>query len=228
MTIWPVASPFGPWSRLHPIIAGDHYMSAGNWTIRVPCLPTMSVFFIAFITAFILPPGSAAADARFSRLSEPGIVALMRHAQAPGTGDPASFRLDDCTTQRNLDRLGEAQAREIGAAIRAAGVSVDRIFTSQWCRCRDTAKLLELGQAENLPALNSFFRDLGQAGKQTATLREFLSSLPLKETVLMVTHYVNIAALTGRSVASGEVLLLKIKPDGGMSVVDEILIDIRS
>ena len=90
---------------------------------------------VALTTALLLPPAPTAADARF---------AIMRHAHAPGTGDPTRFALDDCTTQRNLGVRGREQAREIGAAIRAAGVTVDRILTSQWCRCRDTARLLDL------------------------------------------------------------------------------------
>ncbi len=149
----------------------------------------------------------------------------MRHAHAPGTGDPASFALDDCATQRNLDAQGRAQARETGAAIRAAGVTVDRILTSQWCRCRDTARLLHLGPVEDLPALNSFFRDRSRADAQTGELRKFLLGLPPEETVVLVTHYVNIAALTGRGVASGEILLLEIGRDGAVSVVGGVLID---
>lgn len=179
----------------------------------------------ALMAAFILPPAPTAADTRFARLSEPGIVAIVRHAYAPGSGDPADFALDDCTTQRNLDARGRDQAREIGAAIRAAGVSVDRVLTSQWCRCRDTARLLSLGPVEDLPALNSFFRNRARAGRQTAALRRFLFGLPPGETVVLVTHYVNIAALTGRAVASGEVLLLRVGPGGTISAVDGILIE---
>ena len=85
----------------------------------------------ALVAAFFLSPLPTAADARFARLSEPGIVTILRHAFAPGTGDPASFRLDDCATQRNLDARGRGQARKIGAAIRAAGATVDRVLTSQ-------------------------------------------------------------------------------------------------
>ena len=169
-----------------------------------------------------LPP--AAADTRLARLSEPGVVAIMRHALAPGTGDPASFELDDCATQRNLDARGREQAREIGAAVRAAGAVVDRVLTSQWCRCRDTAGLLGLGPVEDLPALNSFFRNPARSGRQTADLRHFLSGLPPEKTVVLVTHQVNITALTGRWPASGEVFLLEIGRDGAVSVVDEILI----
>ena len=179
---------------------------------------------VALTAALLLPPAPSAAEARFARLSSPGIVAIMRHADAPGAGDSAMFALDDCTTQRNLGALGREQAREIGAAIRAAGVTVDRVLTSQWCRCRDTARLLDVGPVDDLPAINSFFRHRERADRQTAELREFLSGLPPGEIVILVTHYVNIRALTGRGVASGEVLLLEIGRDGSISVVDEILI----
>ena len=178
----------------------------------------------ALVAPFFLSPLPTAADARFARLSGPGIVAILRHAVAPGTGDPANFALDDCTTQRNLDARGREQARKIGAAIRAAGATVDRVLTSQWCRCRDTARFLDLGPVEDLPALNSFFRNRDRAGPQTVELRQLLLGLPPAETVVLVTHQVNITALTGRIPSSGEVFLLEIGRDGTISVVDEILI----
>ena len=185
---------------------------------------TRLLLAVASIAVFFLLPLPTVADMRFARLSEPGIVAVVRHAHAPGTGDPASFTLDDCATQRNLGARGRQQAREIGAAIRAAGAIVDRVLTSQWCRCRDTARLLDLGPVEDLPALNSFFRNPARADRQTADLRQFLSGLPPGAAVVLVTHYVNIKSLTGRGVASGEVLLLEIGRAGTISVVDEILI----
>ena len=179
----------------------------------------------ALLAALVSASPPAAADTGLARLSEPGVVAVMRHASAPGFGDPASFALDDCATQRNLDARGRAQARETGAAIRAAGATVDRVLTSQWCRCRDTARLLGLGPVEDLPALNSFFRDRSRADAQTAELRKFLLGLRPDETVVLVTHYVNIQALTGRGVASGEVLLLEIGRDGAVSAAGGVLID---
>ena len=193
--------------------------------LRLTRLPmTRLLLAAALVAAFFLSPSPTAADARFTRLSEPGIVAILRHAFAPGTGDPATFALDDCTTQRNLDAQGREQARKIGAAIRAAGATVDRVLTSQWCRCRDTARFLDLGPVEDLPALNSFFRNRDRAGPQTAELRQFLLGLQPGDTVILVTHQVNITALTGRITASGEVFLLRIGRDGTISVVDEILI----
>ena len=162
------------------------------------------------MAALFHPPSPTAADTRFARLAQPGIVAIVRHAHAPGTGDSTKLTLDDCTTQCNLDERGREQAREIGAAIRAAGVTVDRILTSQWCRCPDTARLLDLGPVAELPALNSFFRNPDRADRQTAELRKLLFDLPPGEIVVLVTHYVNIRALTGRGAASGEVFLLEI------------------
>ncbi len=188
---------------------------------------TRLLILFAFIAAFGLPPAPTAADQRFARLTEPGIVAVMRHALAPGSGDTASFALDDCATQRNLDARGREQARAIGVAIQAAGATVDRVLTSQWCRCRDTAELLGLGPVEELRVLNSFFRNPARAEPQTADLRRYLLGLPPGETIILVTHYVNIRALTGRPVASGEVVLLKIGRDRTVSVVDEILIGPR-
>lgn len=165
-----------------------------------------------------------AADPRFARLAEPGVIAIMRHALAPGTSDPAGFRLDDCSTQRNLDDRGRAQARAIGTAIRDAGIRVDRVLTSQWCRCRETAEMLDLAPAEDLPALNSFFEDRSRADAQTEELRRVLAALPPDETVMLVTHQVNITALTGRGVGSGEVFVLELSETGAIEVLDEILI----
>ena len=146
--------------------------------LRLTRLPmTRLLLAAALVAAFFLSPSPTAADTRFTRLSEPGIVAILRHAVAPGTGDPANFALDDCATQRNLGAQGREQARKIGAAIRAAGATVDRVLTSQWCRCRDTARYLDLGPVEDLPALNSFFRNRDRAGPQTAELRQFLLGL---------------------------------------------------
>lgn len=179
---------------------------------------------LGFILSLVLMSPTQA-DERFAPLAEPGVVAIMRHALAPGTSDPASFRLDDCATQRNLDARGREQARRIGAAIRASGVVVDRVLTSQWCRCRETAEMLDLAPVNDAPALNSFFEHRSRADLQTDQLRQILAALPLDETVVLVTHQVNITALTGRGVGSGEVFLLQIKPDGTVDVLDEILID---
>lgn len=178
---------------------------------------------LAFLSVLVVAlPGRT--ETGWEALRRPGAVAIMRHAIAPGTGDPADFRLGDCSTQRNLDDRGREQARAIGAAIRTAGVEVDRVLSSQWCRSRETAELLGLGPVEEMPALNSFFRDRATRAAQTRTLRAFLGRLPEDERVVMVTHQVNITALTGRGVSSGEVFVLQPGPEGEVEVLAEILI----
>ena len=158
-------------------------------------------------------------------LNEPGTHAIMRHALAPGNGDPAGFLLRDCGTQRNLDQNGRAQARAIGSAFNSAGVVFNRVLSSQWCRCLDTAELLDLGNVEELPSLNSFFENRSAAEAQTLSTRRFLSGLGESETVMLVTHQVNITDLTGQFPASGEVFLIQVNDSGKVNVVGRFLLE---
>lgn len=165
---------------------------------------------------------SRAADA-LQLLAQPGHVLIMRHANAPGVGDPPGMVLDDCATQRNLDGRGRTQATRLGERLRAAGLAEVRVFTSQWCRCRDTARLLAVGRVEDLPALNSFFEQPERREAQIRTLREFLARLPRDgRPVVLVTHQVNITALTGYYPSSGEGLVLRLRADGGFDRVAEL------
>lgn len=167
---------------------------------------------------------TASDEEAWAALARSGTVAIMRHALAPGTGDPAELTISDCSTQRNLDETGRAQAREIGAALRERGITFDRVLTSQWCRCRETAELLDVGPVEEFPALNSFFRDRSTRDAQTREARTRLMDLAPGEKVMVVTHQVNISALTGQPTASGEMLVLDIGPGGKVDVLGEILI----
>ena len=144
-------------------------------------------------------------------LTAPGTVIMLRHAHAPGTGDPAGFDLADARTQRNLDARGRTQARELGRRLRAAGLADARVFTSEWHRCRETAALLALGPVETLPALNSFFARPDDRVRLMAALHDWLRTRPPDAApVVLVTHQVNITALTGHypADASGVVLQL--------------------
>lgn len=166
----------------------------------------------------LLPIAAACAEtdeaALWAALRDGGHVALMRHAIAPGVGDPAGFRLDDCTTQRKLSAQGRAQARAIGERFRANGIATAAVFSSQWCRCIDTARELALGEVVAFPGLNSFFADRGEEARHTAAVRALIgerarSPLPL----VLVTHQVNITALTGVFPASGEIIVLRVDGD---------------
>jgi broad specificity phosphatase PhoE len=143
----------------------------------------------------------------------PGQVLLLRHALAPGTGDPPGFRLGDCSTQRNLDANGRRQARRLGDWLRERGVTRARVYSSQWCRCLETAKLLALGPVTELPALNSFFgRPQDQAPKISA-LETFLRDQPMDgDPLILVTHQVTITALTGIYPRPGDGVLLNLVP----------------
>ena len=176
--------------------------------------------------ALALPQPAAAQDAEeaWAALKQPGTVAIMRHALAPGGGDPANFALGDCSTQRNLNDAGREQARRIGRAFRDQGIQVDRVLTSQWCRCRDTAELLDLAPVEDFPALNSFFQDRSTRDQQTEAVRDFLADAPDDEKLVLVTHQVNITALTDVFPSSGEVIVIEVGDDGSVDVRGSFLI----
>ena len=160
-------------------------------------------------------------------LATPGHIALMRHALAPGTGDPAHFDVGDCATQRNLSAAGRSQAARIGAGFRAQGIAAARVMTSQWCRCRDTARLLGFGPVTELPALNSFFRRGERRDGQTRELESWLAEQSLDKPLVLVTHQVNITALTGVYPASGDIVVLRRRADGGLDVLGSISPDQR-
>ena len=130
-------------------------------------------------------------------------VLFMRHALAPGFGDPVNFSINNCNSQRNLDKRGKAQAQAIGASIIQSGFRFNQILSSEWCRCKETAELMNLGQWETFSGLNSFFQGYADKAKTLQRLNSRLEEF--KEGVtLLVTHQVTISAITGASVASGE------------------------
>lgn len=141
-------------------------------------------------------------------------VAVMRHAIAPGTGDPPGFRLEDCSTQRNLSEEGRDQGRRIGERFREQGILEMAVYSSQWCRCLETARLLGLGDVTELPDLNSFFNDRATEETQTAKARAFIAAYEGDLPLMLVTHQVNITALTGITPASGEIIVLRKMADG--------------
>ena len=144
-----------------------------------------------------------------------GHFALLRHAVAPGTGDPPNFAIGLCATQRNLSDEGRDQARQIGDRFRDNNILSARVFSSQWCRCLETAKLLELGPVEELPALNSFFQHYERRASQTRALKKWLLQQDLSRPLVLVTHQVNITALTGIYPASGELVIVQRTQEGG-------------
>jgi phosphohistidine phosphatase SixA len=180
--------------------------------------PATAALLVGLLLAAI---PAAAADNDWSVAAQPGHIALMRHAEAPGTGDPKGHSLDDCKTQRNLDERGRTQARAIGAAFATAGVKFNRTLTSAWCRCKETAALVTGADATVFPALNSFIANFDRGPAQAARVRQEIDAVAGFEPVLMVTHQVMITELTGIVPASGEVVVVRAKTgaNGKLEVV---------
>lgn len=169
----------------------------------------MRHFILATIAFWLVSSAFAGDDSKaWAALKAPGTIVLFRHATAPGGGDPAGYVLNDCSTQRNLDEQGRTQARRIGERFRAQGIKVEAVLSSQWCRTRDTAQLAFPGLSKDAPAFNSFFSDRSNEASQTAAARRQLGAWRGTGVLVVVTHQVNIAALTGISPASGEGIVL--------------------
>jgi phosphohistidine phosphatase SixA len=178
---------------------------------------------LASLAGFAAASFARASEDAWRVLAGGGHAALMRHAEAPGTGDPPGFRLGDCSTQRNLNEVGRRFSEALGAEFRRRGVPVARVLSSEWCRCLDTARLMAVGPVETAPeALNSFFEAPGEKARSTAALARLLDALPRDGTSILVTHQVNITALTGVFPASGEIAVLRLDPGGGYALAGRL------
>lgn len=146
-------------------------------------------------------------------------VLLMRHTLAPGVGDPARYQLNDCKTQRNLSAEGRQQALNTGHWLRKQGIGQAAVFSSAWCRCKDTAELLQFKGYKVEPSLASFFDEMSQAQQRTRELERFIAAqLPIKgqQALILVTHHVNIFEFMGQNVGSGDMVLAKVNAQGKM------------
>ena len=145
-------------------------------------------------------------------VNRPGTVILMRHALAPGIGDPETFQVDRCETQRVLNDTGRRQAQRLGYQLRRAGLAATQVYSSQWCRCLETAELLDLGPVIEEPGLNSFFQGYVSRTEALRLLNQRLNTLPLYQPpVVMVTHQVTISAVTGLYTQSGGMVSFDLK-----------------
>jgi phosphohistidine phosphatase SixA len=179
-----------------------------SWQIRLGhCL--LSCFFLA---------ASQLSHAGLKEDLETGsYVLMMRHADAPGYSDPAGYNLTDCSTQRNLGEAGKTQAKMIGQWLTTQGIESAQVFSSPWCRCKDTATLLNKGTVTVESSLGSFFENRGNRQEQTRAtqikIAQLLKSSPRKP-VIMVTHQVNIQDFAGQSLSSGSMVLVKVNASG--------------
>ncbi|MGZ5039919.1 MAG: histidine phosphatase family protein [Usitatibacter sp.] len=177
--------------------------------------------------ALALAPWARAEEegVQWARLRRGGLVLLMRHAQTEaGLGDPPGFSLDNCSTQRNLSEKGRDEARRAGERLRREKVPIARVYTSPWCRCRETANLA-FGRAEDWEPLSSVFDFPQREAEFTERVRKRIAGYATRKpggNVVMVTHNVNVAALTRLSIAPAEIVV--VRPDGccGLRTVERI------
>ena len=183
-----------------------------------------TVFYVALLAIALLlgSVGVGSADKLWSTLKSDNHLVLIRHALAPGFGDPDYFDVEDCKTQRNLSYQGRSQSRKIGDLFRLNGITRAVVYSSQWCRCMETAKLLALGEVSILPSLNSFFENFSRENLQTKQTMDWIKNAPLDIPTVLVSHQVNISALTGYSPTSGEIIFLRRSNEGKISVIGSI------
>lgn len=179
----------------------------------------MSCKRVVVLIVCLLTPWLAQASELADKLRAPDHVLLIRHALAPGVGDPAHFSLSDCRTQRNLNEEGRQQAVALGQWLRQQGVDKAEVYASAWCRCQDTARLLRLGEPKIEPSLNSFFEEMHQSTARTQALQAFVANTSKTKgdkALILVTHHVNIFAFMGENIGSGDMVLAKINAKGQM------------
>jgi broad specificity phosphatase PhoE len=176
----------------------------------------------AALAAFVVASAHADETAAWAALRAGGVVALMRHGDAPGAGDPPGWRLDDCATQRNLSDRGRAEARAAGARLRDARIAIDRVVSSPWCRCVETAKLAAVGPVDVEPAFaNAFVLAHERESLRTRGLA-IASGWRGRGVLLVVTHGENIRAMTGENVAPAEIVVVARVADGTLRTIGSI------
>ena len=182
--------------------------------------------FIKFLLIiFITINSQVKADSNqnlINELKKGGKLIFIRHAYAPGGGDPDNFDINDCNTQRNLSNAGRKQANKIGSFFTSNNILIDKIFSSEWCRCKETA-LIAFNDFENKSFLNSFFSSKFAENKdsQMKKLKEFINNWDGENNVIFVTHYVVISEILNYASSSGEIVI----SDKNFKVIDTIKIE---
>ena len=150
-----------------------------------------------------------------------GYVLLLRHTLAPGVGDPENFKLNDCSTQRNLSQVGREDAKSVGDWLKRRDIKIARVESSRWCRAKETAQLLDIGRVRLNPNLDSLFdsQDPAKAIQTVRVKKQIVDWRNKSGLLVLVGHFVNIGAVTGVGVGSGEGVFVKADSKGKITVV---------
>jgi broad specificity phosphatase PhoE len=178
---------------------------------------------LALLCAALTYPAHGA-DSVWGALRSPGAVVVLRHSYAPGGFDPPDARLDDCSTQRNLDAAGRAQARRIGEEFRRYGIAVGMVLSSPRCRCLDTGRLA-FGQAEAWAPLEGALRDSALRARRLAEVQQRIDAYRDTAPLVLITHGSVVTDLTGASIRMGELVVLRRGADGRYAVAGQLYID---
>lgn len=163
---------------------------------------------ILIFIIFLLPINSFSSEKIINSLKNGKKVVFIRHAIAPGNGDPDNFDISDCSTQRNLNEKGRDQSKKIGEFFRSNKILFDKVLSSEWCRCKDTG-IIAFGDIETFSALNSFYdaRFSKNKDKQIKQLKEYIKNWDGKKNLILITHYVVILEILGLGITSGEIII---------------------
>ena len=165
-------------------------------------------FFIIIFISLTIPIKADLNKNLFNQIEEGGKLIFIRHAYAPGSGDPDNFNLNDCSTQRNLSKEGQRQAEYIGEFFRNNKVKIDKVLSSEWCRCKETAKIAFKNFSTN-SFLNSFYSSkfAKNKDKQVKALKEYIKKFKSDKNLVLVTHYVLISEILNYGPSSGEIVV---------------------
>ena len=180
------------------------------------------VLLIVAISAVVASTGHA--ESVWEALRAPGSVVVLRHSYAPGGFDPPDAKLEDCSTQRNLDESGRAQARRIGEAFRQHAVTVGKVLSSPRCRCLDTARLA-FGQVEPWDVLQGALNDSELRRRRLAETRKVIDAHQGGVPLVIVTHGSVVTDLTGLNIRMGEFIVLRRAPDGTRVVAGQLYVE---
>lgn len=178
----------------------------------MPICPLIAALF----ALALLPVAAASEPAAWAALRRDGAVALVRHADAPGVGDPAGWKLGDCPTQRNLSEAGRAQARALGERLKAEHVAIARLAASPWCRTLETAQLLGAGPVHAEPTFANAYILSERRAELAAGARALIGRWRGPGTLLVVTHGENISGLIGRTPSTAELVVVSARGDGSV------------
>ena len=179
-------------------------------------------FFIIIFISLTTPIKADLYKNLINQLEDGGKLIFIRHAYAPGNGDPAGFNLNDCSTQRNLSEDGRKQAQRIGEFFTKNKIEIDKVLSSEWCRCKETAKIAFKNYSTN-SFLNSFYSSKFSKNKdkQVKDFNYYIKNLESEKNLIFVTHYVFISEVLNYGPSSGEIVV----SDKNLNIIGSIEID---